>query len=363
MNLLVTLGAPGWPIDPTTGEPVGSFDQQTGTFMHELGHNLGLTHGGDNDAINCKPNYLSIMNYLFQFPMFVANRPLDYSRSALPTLDKQNLNESNGIGQSTPPGLTTIYGPVGIGVREGPLFATAGSPVDWNFNGKFNDTDVKSDINAGLAPPDCGTPGPGGLNGVLNGFNDWSAITYIVPLQQVQQLKIAQQTSPPERELTINDVRQSRIDLFDGIIDAIDRAASGQKVAFKEFAFEIQNLIAALKTEEPTPTNASPVATNVDNNTTASTTITNIPSVAKISSLSPAVAKSLKPTGGASEVGSIDTIHIAQLLKTDQLPAAIGELSNLLDHAITLSSHQSHEQKHPQHQQQHQQHHHHKQIK
>ena len=167
MNFLVTLGAPGWPIDPTTGEPVGSLDQQTGTFMHELGHNFGLTHGGGNDAINCKPNYLSIMNYLFQFPMFVANRPLDYSRSALPTLDKQNLNESNGIGQSTPPGLTTIYGPVGIGVREGPLFATAGSPVDWNFNGKFNDTDVKSDINAGL--DNCGTPGPGGVNGVLNG--------------------------------------------------------------------------------------------------------------------------------------------------------------------------------------------------
>ena len=33
--------------------------------MHELGHNLGLRHGGD-DLPNFKPNYLSVMNYSFQ---------------------------------------------------------------------------------------------------------------------------------------------------------------------------------------------------------------------------------------------------------------------------------------------------------
>jgi hypothetical protein len=38
--------------------------------MHELGHNLGLHHGGGqedplNDArFNWKPNYHSVMNYL-----------------------------------------------------------------------------------------------------------------------------------------------------------------------------------------------------------------------------------------------------------------------------------------------------------
>lgn len=35
-----------------------------GTFMHELGHNLGLRHGGDENR-NCKPNYLSVMNYSY----------------------------------------------------------------------------------------------------------------------------------------------------------------------------------------------------------------------------------------------------------------------------------------------------------
>jgi hypothetical protein len=38
---------------------------QAGIFMHELGHALGLHHGGNDDS-NWKPNYLSIMNYFFQ---------------------------------------------------------------------------------------------------------------------------------------------------------------------------------------------------------------------------------------------------------------------------------------------------------
>lgn len=38
---------------------------QAGTIMHELGHNLGLRHGGGDD-VNNKPNYVSIMNYMYQ---------------------------------------------------------------------------------------------------------------------------------------------------------------------------------------------------------------------------------------------------------------------------------------------------------
>lgn len=39
---------------------------QAGTIMHELGHNFGLRHGGFEDQ-NQKPNYISVMNYLYQF--------------------------------------------------------------------------------------------------------------------------------------------------------------------------------------------------------------------------------------------------------------------------------------------------------
>jgi len=52
-DLVVSLGAAGWGTN--NGHTVGSLDQQKGTLMHELGHNLGLRHGGNVDE-NCKPN-------------------------------------------------------------------------------------------------------------------------------------------------------------------------------------------------------------------------------------------------------------------------------------------------------------------
>ena len=69
-------------------------------FMHELGHNLGLDHGG-GDAINHKPNYISIMNYLFNLTGLLNSkgkpRKLDYSRGTLPDLNERNLDELVGI--------------------------------------------------------------------------------------------------------------------------------------------------------------------------------------------------------------------------------------------------------------------------
>ena len=38
-----------------------------GTFMHELGHTLGLRHHGNEDTPNPSTDYISIMNYRFQF--------------------------------------------------------------------------------------------------------------------------------------------------------------------------------------------------------------------------------------------------------------------------------------------------------
>jgi hypothetical protein len=54
--------------------------EQAGTFVHELGHALGLGHGG-HDETNFKPNYLSAMNYAFQFgvPTSSGSTMLDYS--------------------------------------------------------------------------------------------------------------------------------------------------------------------------------------------------------------------------------------------------------------------------------------------
>jgi hypothetical protein len=78
-------------------------DENVGnTIMHELGHNLGLDHGGF-EGVNYKPNYNSVMNYAYQFSGVDNNCTppgdgvLDYSRNQRITLNESALNESAGI--------------------------------------------------------------------------------------------------------------------------------------------------------------------------------------------------------------------------------------------------------------------------
>ena len=61
-DFMVAFGHPGWFNWPTA--PLYKWTQ-AGTFIHELGHNLGLMHGG-GDHISYKPNHLSLMSYAYQ---------------------------------------------------------------------------------------------------------------------------------------------------------------------------------------------------------------------------------------------------------------------------------------------------------
>jgi hypothetical protein len=63
-DILITLGGNSLNLaNPTVANITTNL--QASTIMHELGHNLGLDHGGDN-GVNNKPNYISIMNYMYQ---------------------------------------------------------------------------------------------------------------------------------------------------------------------------------------------------------------------------------------------------------------------------------------------------------
>ena len=78
--------------------------QTAGTFMHELGHALGLRHGG-NDHVQYKPNYLSVMNYLYQLSGLIINtgetwKMVNYSDYELQHLDEQNIDETKGLDPS-----------------------------------------------------------------------------------------------------------------------------------------------------------------------------------------------------------------------------------------------------------------------
>jgi hypothetical protein len=63
-DFIVTMG--NWGLSNAVGVPLNVLiNMQASTIMHELGHNLGLKHGGFEDT-NYKPNYWSAMNYLYQ---------------------------------------------------------------------------------------------------------------------------------------------------------------------------------------------------------------------------------------------------------------------------------------------------------
>lgn len=78
----VTLG--GWDVSG------GTLQEQQGTFMHELGHTLGLGHGGTvDDHENYKPNYYSVMSYMWQTPVLEMAGSWITHESILETLMKR----------------------------------------------------------------------------------------------------------------------------------------------------------------------------------------------------------------------------------------------------------------------------------
>jgi NHL repeat len=164
-DLVVSLGAfcaGGLDCSGTTAE-------QAGTFMHELGHNLGLHHGGGDD-VNYKPNFLSVMNYSFQLAGLVRDGTagvFDYSMfpggsQTLPDLDETSLSETTGIGGagSLISRYTTTWHCSGAFVT-GPL--TGGA--DFDCDGKPGET-VSTDINSD------------GQKTILSPWNDWDHIVF-----------------------------------------------------------------------------------------------------------------------------------------------------------------------------------------
>jgi len=155
---------------------VGSTEQQAGTLVHEVGHNIFLNHGGSaTNDVNCKPNYLSAMNYLFQFEDLVSGRPLDFSHQRLDDLNENNLNENTGITLSTHPTagiLNTLVGPEDSTSSSTALPAITGQAVNYNRDGDSTDTGVVSNINFFDSISDCTSTD---LT-TLEGHNDWAGI-------------------------------------------------------------------------------------------------------------------------------------------------------------------------------------------
>lgn len=127
----------------------GTFTQRAGTIMHELGHNLGLRHGGV-DHENYKPNHLSIMSYFNQLDWILhrSGPRLDYERFDLKNLNESALNETAGLNRQGGDKPLRKYGVrwFSSGVEESkPKGANA--KIDWNNNAVSTDKPVAVDLN------------------------------------------------------------------------------------------------------------------------------------------------------------------------------------------------------------------------
>lgn len=134
-DFLVTLGK--W-----NGGAGGTNPQKIGTFIHELGHNLNLTHGGGpNDHVNFKPNHLSVMNYTYQTRGVTRGNQqfFDYQRFALPRLTEAALSESNGLNGGPRLNSYKIF----YNNQDVP----AKGAIDWNLNGQIDSGTTSTDLN------------------------------------------------------------------------------------------------------------------------------------------------------------------------------------------------------------------------
>ena len=124
---------------------------QVTTMMHELGHNIGLDHGGDTRC-NWKPNYNSIMNHKFQFPGIdkdcnpSPDLVYDYSVGDRITIDENHVNEHLGT-------------------------CGFGWAIDWDTNNS-----LQADLKLNLNSYDQETGQCGGTNTVLSDYDDWGNV-------------------------------------------------------------------------------------------------------------------------------------------------------------------------------------------
>jgi hypothetical protein len=166
-DALITMGA--------FAGHTGTNKQQAATIIHELGHNLHLNHGGSATNLqNCKPQYISVMNYLYQFNIWTPTNAIDLSRHQNVDIDENNPNESVGM-LADPSGQKAVYGPSPLQT----VTLNADTPIDWDRSGDAG----QSQTNINLIPL-SGCQNDDGYDDhvLLTGFNDWEGM--VLPFRE-----------------------------------------------------------------------------------------------------------------------------------------------------------------------------------
>ena len=204
-------------------------------FMHELGHLLGLRHGG-GDNTHCKPNYFSIMNYRYAYASS-GRSPLDYSRSNLLTMFPNSMVE-NAPFQVLQGELDTRFGvripsfvnPFNDSVSSYKTVDVDSPAIDWN--GNFIVSDNSRYYSSG-SQSSCNYSAYNGaipLEGrgeAMTGFHDWNNLLFdrVDAARRVTGNSIDSNSTEgvPEVELSriLDEYATSDFD-EDGVLSSID---------------------------------------------------------------------------------------------------------------------------------------------
>ncbi|WP_165960874.1 aegerolysin family protein [Actinocrispum wychmicini] len=148
-----------------------SVDEQAMVLMHELGHDLGLGHGGF-EGLDGKPNYISIMNMAYHGDRAITRNgqdwTLDYSRATGPTLDETDLNEPAGLGSYASTDYVVHFCAGGTGWVQ----VRGDGPIDWNCDGVINPYDPQHVNKIGYDVNDDKQQTS------LRSFNDWEHLYF-----------------------------------------------------------------------------------------------------------------------------------------------------------------------------------------
>ncbi|WP_342619841.1 zinc-dependent metalloprotease family protein [Rhodoferax sp. GW822-FHT02A01] len=175
-DFLVTMGS--WGFSANAGQSLNKLiNMQASTIMHELGHNLGLRHGGFENT-NYKPNYWSIMNYMYQLDgldpdpasatayqrwLMYANNDytIECSLIGSPCGDKVNfvISYSDGTGSALDESSLSEAQNMGRGAKSGAY-------ADWDRNASITSALLSVDINGD------------GHKSVLSDYNDWANLVF-----------------------------------------------------------------------------------------------------------------------------------------------------------------------------------------
>jgi hypothetical protein len=206
-DMIITLGRWWFGTQPLTPRQLSWMrNVALGVFAHELGHNLGLNHGG-LAPVNYKPNYHSVMNYSWTVPRYIGGvtagmlyAPLPpsggqlayaaswspmYSDMAFPLIDENVVDENSTSlcggcagphgGHVAPVGPP---GPWGYGFLE----FESGAGIDWNRNGIPGESPVAAALNnpiGGCLNYVCDGPACASIDICPHmGVNDWPNLQF-----------------------------------------------------------------------------------------------------------------------------------------------------------------------------------------